>query len=195
VTTVLQYLVIAAVIGLVLFGIALLLFGRGEQLAALPARTSPAQLPAEEITGGDVRKVRFALAVRGYRMSDVDWTLDRLADELDRTRERLAAVESPTRGDDSGDVDPQAAAEAIPEDSSGAEAEPVVTDGADVQTAESSEPQNLLTAETELARADDADLVPDGTELEPEAGSDLFATEPENPPPAGQSPDGPRSGV
>lgn len=91
-TTVLQYLVIAAVIGLVLFGIALVLFGRGERLSALPARTSPARLPEQGIQGADVRRVRFALAVRGYRMSDVDWTLDRLADELDRTRQQLALV-------------------------------------------------------------------------------------------------------
>ena len=107
-TTVLQYLVIAAVIGLVLFGIALLIFGRGEQMAALPARTSPAQLPTVDITGGDVRKVRFALAVRGYRMSDVDWTLDRLADELDRTREKLAAIEGTATVDPKSDdeIDP-----------------------------------------------------------------------------------------
>lgn len=91
-TTVLQYLVIAAVIGLLLFGIALVLFGRGERLSALPARTSPARLPEQGIQGADVRRVRFALAVRGYRMSDVDWTLDRLADELDRTRQQLALV-------------------------------------------------------------------------------------------------------
>lgn len=104
-TTVLQYLVIAAVIGLLLFGIALVLFGRGERLSALPARTSPARLPEQGIQGTDVRRVRFALAVRGYRMSDVDWTLDRLADELDRTRQQLALV---TGGD------PTAAAEAAP---------------------------------------------------------------------------------
>lgn len=98
-TTVLQYLVIAAVIGLALFGLALLLFGRGEQMAALPARTSPARLPEDGITGTDVRKVRFALALRGYRMSDVDWTLDRLADELDRTRARLLAATGPAAED------------------------------------------------------------------------------------------------
>ncbi|WP_205843629.1 DivIVA domain-containing protein [Nakamurella deserti] len=103
-TTVLQYLVIAAVIGLVLFGLALLLFGRGERLSALPARTSPARLPERGIRGADVREVRFALALRGYRMSDVDWTLERLADELDRTRQELAlatgsADSDPGRGD------------------------------------------------------------------------------------------------
>jgi DivIVA domain-containing protein len=38
----------------------------------------------------DVRKVRFAMALRGYRMSDVDWALERMADELDRLRSQLA---------------------------------------------------------------------------------------------------------
>jgi DivIVA domain-containing protein len=92
VTTVLQYLVVAAVVALVLFGIALLLFGRGEQLSALPARTSPAVLPEQDISGTDVREVRFALALRGYRMADVDWALERLAEELDRLRSLLAAT-------------------------------------------------------------------------------------------------------
>lgn len=92
-TTVLQYLVIAAVIALVLFGLALLLFGRGEQMPPLAARTSPASLPSQGIQGDDVRLVKFSLAVRGYRMSDVDWTLDRLAEELDRTKIRLAELE------------------------------------------------------------------------------------------------------
>jgi DivIVA domain-containing protein len=32
----------------------------------------------------DLRRVRFSLAFRGYRMSEVDALLDRLATELDR---------------------------------------------------------------------------------------------------------------
>lgn len=103
-TTVLQYVVIAAVIGLVLFAISLFVFGRGEQLAPLPARTSPAVLPEQDLTGGDVRKVRFALAIRGYRMSDVDWTLDRIADELDRTRAELTALTNLSAGTESRSV-------------------------------------------------------------------------------------------
>ncbi len=130
-TTVLQYLVIAAVIALVLFGVALLLFGRGEQLAALPARTSPAQLPAEAITGTDVRKVRFALAVRGYRMSDVDWTLERLADELDRARGRLAEAESAT-----GAADDATSATETSADSEPADNELVLVDEVDVSPAD-----------------------------------------------------------
>lgn len=87
-TTVLQYLVIAAVIGLVVFGLAVFVFGRGEQLAPLSPRTSPTELPEKGMAGTDIRKVKFAMALRGYRMSDVDWALERMADELDRLREQ-----------------------------------------------------------------------------------------------------------
>jgi len=90
VTTVLQYLVIAAVIGGVIFAIAVFVFGRGEQLAPLPPRTSPTELPDGGLTGQDVRSVRFAMALRGYRMSDVDWALERLATEIDGLRAQLA---------------------------------------------------------------------------------------------------------
>lgn len=90
--TVLQYLVIAAAIGLVVFLVAVLVFGRGEQMAPLPARTSPAELPDGGIAGPDIRGVRFAVGVRGYRMSDVDWTLERLADEVDRLRAEVVSL-------------------------------------------------------------------------------------------------------
>ena len=45
----------------------------------------PTRLPAGEIDGDDVRDLRFPQALRGYRMDEVDWVLDRLADELDRS--------------------------------------------------------------------------------------------------------------
>ena len=92
VTTVLQYLVVAAVIGLVVFGIAVFVFGRGEQLAPLSPRVSPTELPDTGMTPEDVRKVRFAMALRGYRMSDVDWALERMAGELERLRGQLAGL-------------------------------------------------------------------------------------------------------
>jgi len=106
VTTVLQYLVIAAVIGLIVFGLAVFVFGRGEQLAQLSPRTSPTELPDRALTGQDVRKVRFAMALRGYRMSDVDWALERMADELDSLRTQVAALsgEPPTEAE--ADPDP-----------------------------------------------------------------------------------------
>ncbi len=92
VITVLEYVVIAAAIGAVVFVLAVLVFGRGEQMAALPPRTSPSELPDQAVGGDDVRRVRFGLALRGYRMSDVDWTLDRLADELDRLHRRVSEL-------------------------------------------------------------------------------------------------------
>jgi len=110
VTTVLQYLVIAAVIGLVVFGLAVFVFGRGEQLAPLSPRTSPTELPEKGIEGTDIRKVKFAMALRGYRMSDVDWALERMADEIDRLRQELAAADPVDSGtqDDAGPADGQA---------------------------------------------------------------------------------------
>lgn len=39
------------------------------------------------LTAEDLRRVRFTTAFRGYRMSEVDTLLARLADELDAARE------------------------------------------------------------------------------------------------------------
>lgn len=103
VTTVLQYLVIAAVIGLVVFGLVVFVFGRGEQLAPLSPRTSPTELPDHDLSAQDVRKVRFAMALRGYRMSDVDWALDKLADQIDRLRAEVDALSGSTGTADSPD--------------------------------------------------------------------------------------------
>ncbi|WP_236006398.1 DivIVA domain-containing protein [Nakamurella leprariae] len=131
--TLLQYLLIAAVIGLAVFGIAVVVFGRGEQMAPLPPRTSPAHLPDGPITGSDVEQVRFGLAVRGYRMSDVDWTLHRLSGELDRLRARLReldpdAVNGPRAGTDvAAEATPPGgtAGDPVPSHAGGAASEPI----------------------------------------------------------------------
>jgi DivIVA domain-containing protein len=175
VTTVLQYLVIATVIGLVLFGLALFLFGRGEQLAALPARTSPAELPDRDVDGSDVRDVRFALAVRGYRMSDVDWTLERLADELDRTKARLAELEPnapQTLDPQSADTEP---ADTQSADTQRVDTQPVDTESTDTPVAHDElarpvdgpdePPETAVTAATEAESAN-----PDQSDAD-----DLFA--------------------
>jgi DivIVA domain-containing protein len=82
--TALIYLLVVAAVGAAVFGLASLVFGRGEELAPLPPGATPTRLPAGEIGGDDVRALRFQQAVRGYRMDEVDWVLDRLAEELDR---------------------------------------------------------------------------------------------------------------
>jgi DivIVA domain-containing protein len=42
------------------------------------------------LTAEDIRRVRFSTAFRGYRMSEVDTLLARLADELEIAREERA---------------------------------------------------------------------------------------------------------
>lgn len=82
--TALIYLLVVAAVAAAFFGIAAVVFGRGEELPALPADETPTRLPARDVTAAHVRALRFPLAVRGYRMTEVDWVLDRLAAELDR---------------------------------------------------------------------------------------------------------------
>lgn len=49
-------------------------------------------LPAYGVTGSDVDAVKFTQVLRGYKTSEVDWVLDRLARELEALRGRLAAA-------------------------------------------------------------------------------------------------------
>ena len=109
--TALLYLLVVVAVAAAVFGIAAAVFGRGEELAPLPPGPTPAQLPAAEVTGDDVRALRFPQAVRGYRMADVDWALDRLATELDRAvaeRDDLRArLGEPGGGRFDGDVGEQ----------------------------------------------------------------------------------------
>jgi DivIVA domain-containing protein len=90
VTTALIYLVVMVLVAAVVFLIASVVFGRGEELPALPPGASPTRLPASGITADDLRGVRFQLVVRGYKMSEVDWVLRRVASELDDLRAEVA---------------------------------------------------------------------------------------------------------
>jgi DivIVA domain-containing protein len=92
--TVLIYLIVAAVVAAVVFLVASLVFGRGEELAALPPDATPTWLPDGPIVGDDVRAIRFSQVLRGYRMSEVDWALHRAANELDALRARVAELEA-----------------------------------------------------------------------------------------------------
>ncbi|GAB10627.1 hypothetical protein GOARA_061_00660 [Gordonia araii NBRC 100433] len=69
-----------------LFLLVWFVFGRGEDLAPLDDDLTVTQLPRAGITGDDVRKVRFALVFRGYKQAEVDWTLEKLAREIDELR-------------------------------------------------------------------------------------------------------------
>jgi DivIVA domain-containing protein len=101
VTTALIYLVVMMLVAAVVFLLSSVVFGRGEELPALPPGASPTRLPSSGISAEDVRNVRFQLVLRGYKMSEVDWVLRRLSGELedlraevDELRERVALTEA-----------------------------------------------------------------------------------------------------
>lgn len=85
-------------LGLVMFSVLLFLvasfaFGRGEEMAPAPPDSTPVELPDDRPVGGDdVRAVRLSVALRGYRMREVDWVLEQLAGALDDRDRELAQL-------------------------------------------------------------------------------------------------------
>ena len=88
----------AILIVLALGGVAVVAAGRGAPLAEVYDDRPDAEVPADgPIRASDLRQVRFSLAFRGYRMSEVDALLDRLATELEE-----APAEEPRSDDQPG---------------------------------------------------------------------------------------------
>ena len=75
----------------VLFAVAVLSTREGPVLADAPPDAADLGLPDGPLAPEDVAGLRFSLAPRGYRMSEVDEVLDRLAAEL-AERDRLLRV-------------------------------------------------------------------------------------------------------
>jgi DivIVA domain-containing protein len=87
---------VLAVLGVlaVLFVAALVATRDGEILVDAPRDRAEPELPADGPVGADdLERVRFGMALRGYRMDEVDALLDRLAAELRERDARLAAAE------------------------------------------------------------------------------------------------------
>ena len=74
----------------VLFLAAVVATRGGGELADAPPDAADVGLPDGPLRADDVAALRFPLAVRGYRMAEVDAALERLADEL-AARDRLLA--------------------------------------------------------------------------------------------------------
>lgn len=96
-TNALLYLIVMVAVAAVVFLLAALVFGRGEELAPLPPGASPTRLPSDDITAEDVRELKFQQVFRGYKMSEVDWVLQRLATEVGTLRARVEELESSDR--------------------------------------------------------------------------------------------------
>jgi DivIVA domain-containing protein len=74
----------AILVVLALGGVALVAAGRGEPLAPAYDDRPDVGVPATSPLGaGDLRRARFGMVLRGYRMSEVDALLERLATQLE----------------------------------------------------------------------------------------------------------------
>lgn len=75
----------AILIVLALGGVAVVAAGRGRPMSPAYDDAPDALVPARgPITAEDLRRVRFPLAWRGYRMAEVDALLNRLAEEREQ---------------------------------------------------------------------------------------------------------------
>jgi DivIVA domain-containing protein len=75
----------AVIVVLAIGGVAVVAAGRGGSLAREYDDRPEVSLPdGRPLTGDDLREIRFSTALRGYRASEVDALIDRLALELDR---------------------------------------------------------------------------------------------------------------
>ncbi len=84
------FLALILIAGL-LFLAASLVFGRGEEMAPAPPDSTPVELPDDRpVSGEDVRGLRLSMVLRGYRMGEVDWVLDQLAQALEQRDEVVA---------------------------------------------------------------------------------------------------------
>lgn len=90
----LVYVIVVGLVAAAVYLLAAFVFGRGEELAPMPPGATPTRLPARDLTAGDVRDLRFQQALRGYKCSEVDWALERLAAEVDALRARIEAMET-----------------------------------------------------------------------------------------------------
>jgi DivIVA domain-containing protein len=84
----------AILIVLALGAVAVVAAGRGAPMTPAYDDAPDSLVPAEgPITADDLRRVRFPIAFRGYRMAEVDALLDRLAEERERAEAAAASGE------------------------------------------------------------------------------------------------------
>jgi DivIVA domain-containing protein len=78
------------VVAVIVFVVAALAVGRLDRMSPAPQDGPWAGLPSGSLSAVDVTATRFDMAFRGYRMSEVDAVLARLADELAWRDDELA---------------------------------------------------------------------------------------------------------
>ncbi|MEP6696350.1 MAG: DivIVA domain-containing protein [Pseudonocardiales bacterium] len=81
--TFLVWVLTAVAVAAAAFGVIALMTGRADLMAEMPRDSVPANLPVDRpIRSDEVPGLRFDLALRGYRMDQVDRALERLRADL-----------------------------------------------------------------------------------------------------------------
>ena len=83
----------AILIVLALGAIAMVASGWGAPLATTYDDRAEVLVPDDDLAADDLRNVRFTTVLRGYRMSEVDALLVRLAEQLEDAERRAAQAE------------------------------------------------------------------------------------------------------
>jgi hypothetical protein len=113
VLTLLLYGLLAVFVIAALFGLAVFVLPKGEQISPPSPDTRPWEaLPDRPLVPEDVVATRLPVALRGYRFAETDLLLDRLTLELrerDEEIERLRGAGSRPASDDADPSDPGAA--------------------------------------------------------------------------------------
>ncbi|MFE6869896.1 DivIVA domain-containing protein [Kitasatospora sp. NPDC057692] len=112
-----MFWVIVAAMAVVVGGAALVALGGGGSLPEAVQDRISARLPQDRpLDRGDVEALRLPMAVRGYRMDEVDDVLDRLGAELAHRDERIAELEglAAVRGAVEADDRPEPGGDPLP---------------------------------------------------------------------------------
>ena len=102
----------AALAVLALAAVAMVASGYGRPMSRVYDDRPDVELPADRPLGpGDLRRVRFSTAFRGYRMSEVDTLLARMAAQMEAARAAETppdrAVDAPHDTPDRGGPEPR----------------------------------------------------------------------------------------
>ncbi|WP_216853111.1 DivIVA domain-containing protein [Phytoactinopolyspora halotolerans] len=87
-----MYVVFVIVAAAVLFAVVAVTLGRGDLMEAEPPAVAGPELSPDALHAEDLDELRFSVAVRGYRMDQVEVVLDRLATELAQRDRHIAEL-------------------------------------------------------------------------------------------------------
>ena len=94
--TLLLYGLIAVAVAAAIVALLIVFLPSGRMIApVVVADVIPDGLPATgQLVAEDVARIRLPVALRGYRMDEVDWLLDRLAEQIDARDREIARLRS-----------------------------------------------------------------------------------------------------